>query len=101
MTFKMDYRGVGELLKSSAVEAEMLRRARKVLARCEATAPVDTGGPHPGRYKASFSVSSGRRRDRAYAMVTNSSPEALFVEYGTRNNPRHRTMGKALDAAKD
>jgi hypothetical protein len=26
-------------------------------------------------------------------------PTALFVEFGTKNNPRHRTLGNALDAA--
>jgi hypothetical protein len=28
-------------------------------------------------------------------------PTALFVEFGTKNNPRHRTLGNALDAAGD
>lgn len=101
MTFKPDYRGIGELLKSPEMEAEMLRRAKKVLDVCVATAPVDLKSPHVGRYKASFHASSGRRTDRAYGMVTNAAPEAILVEYGSKNNPRHRTMGKALDAAKD
>jgi hypothetical protein len=82
--------------------AEMKRRAELVAAAAVASAPVDEDGPHPGRYKGAFSVESGVRTGkttRAYGRVTNDAPEARFVEFGTRNNPRHRTLGKALDAA--
>lgn len=103
--FNTNYRGVGDMLRSDFMVAEMRKRAEKVRAQAEATAPVDTGGPHPGRYKGSFAVESGIRSQdgdrRAYGRVTNDAPEAFFVEFGTKNNPRHRTLGKALDAAKD
>jgi hypothetical protein len=84
------------------MQAEMRRRAELVKARAEASAPVDRTGPHPGRYKQSFRVTSGVREGktrRAFGRVTNDAPEAILVEYGSRNNPRHRTLGKALDAA--
>lgn len=103
-TYRPSYEGIGELLKSPGMEAAMLAKANKVAARAEATAPVDETGPHPGRYKAAFSVSSGvkhAKTSRAYGRVTNDSPEAFFVEYGTKNNPRHRTLGKALDAVRE
>jgi hypothetical protein len=99
-TFNASYRGIGEMLKSPEIEAEMVRRAEKVKAQAEATAPVDTG-----QYKASFSVRSSRRggvkKDRASATVLNDSPESFYVEYGASHTPRYRTLGKALDAARD
>jgi hypothetical protein len=100
-TFKLDYVGVGQLLRSPEMQAEMRRRAEKVRVAAEASAPVYLKGRHPGRYKRSFRVRAGRRPSRAYAMVINYSPEALWVEYGTKNNPRHRTLGRALEAARD
>jgi hypothetical protein len=99
-TFNASYRGIGEMLKSPEIEAEMVRRAEKVKAQAEATAPVDTG-----QYKASFSVrssrSGGAKHDRASAVVENSDDAAFFVEYGASHTPRYRTLGKALDAARD
>lgn len=97
--YQQSYRGIGDMLSMPAVQAEMLRRAEKVKALAEAAAPVYETGPHPGRYKAAFEVSSGVRRvpsRRAYARVTNTAPEALFVEYGNVNTPKHRTLGRAL-----
>lgn len=97
--FQLDYAGLGEYLRSEEVKAMLVARAEKVKAQAEATAPVDETGPHPGRYKASFSVSSGvqvHKTGRAYAEVSNDAPEAFFVEFGTRHNPRHRTLGKAV-----
>lgn len=96
-TFRASYTGIGELLKSPRVEAEMRRRAEKVLAAAEAAAPVSVTSGHPGRYKASFTASSGLRDDRAYGRVTNSAPEAIDVEYGrgeyttTRTTPDGKT----------
>jgi hypothetical protein len=97
--FQLDYAGLGEYLRSEEMKAAMLVRAEKVKAVAESIAPVDTGGPHPGRYKAAFSVSSGvqvRKTGRAYAEVSNSAPYAFHVEFGTKTTPRHRTLGKAV-----
>jgi hypothetical protein len=107
--FKGSVNGISQLVTSAAMQADMRRRAERVKAEAEATAPVGTRGPDPGQYKRSFSVSSGvrtgragtARSRRAFGRVTNDAPEAFFVEYGTVHNPRHRTLGRALDAAKD
>lgn len=103
--YNPSYRGLGELLRSPEMEAEMRRRAEKIKVAAEASAPVYTPGTHPGRYKAAFTITSerrgGARKDRAAAYVVNDAPEALYVEYGTRNNPAHHTLLKALDAARD
>jgi hypothetical protein len=104
MAFRGYYKGIGEMLTMPGMEAGMHRKAEKVMAEAEATAPVGRGR-HPGRYRDSFSVSSGIRgsgRDRrAFGRVTNDAPEALFVEYGSIHNDRYRTLGRALDAATD
>lgn len=101
--YDASYSGLRELLNSDFMKAEMLARAEKVKAAAEAAAPVMEDGPHPGRYKAAFTVSAGthggEHHDRAFGRVENHAPEAFYVEYGTRNNPRYRTLGRALDAA--
>lgn len=100
--FQLDYAGLGEYLRSAEMQAAMHARAEKVAAVAEASAPVDPTSGHPGRYKASFHVSSGvqvHKTGRAYGEVSNDAPEAFFVEFGTRNNPRHRTLGKAIGLA--
>lgn len=100
----LSYEGIGQLLRSPEMLAEMERRARKVKDRCIETAPV--GGrkdPHRGRYKDSFSVYTeplgGIHKDRAEAGVINDSPEALYVEYGNRGAEPYRTMFHALEDA--
>jgi hypothetical protein len=104
-TYEQSYQGVGELLRADFLIAEMHRRAERVKVVAEATAPVgkaSDGDTHPGRYKASFSVESGIRegkKPRAVGRVVNDSPEAFMVEWGNRNVPRHRTLGKALHGA--
>jgi hypothetical protein len=100
--FKASYRGIGELLRSPMMQAEMVRRAEKVKARAEATAPV--GDKDGGEYAASFKIESGVKHgktSRAYARIANTSDHAAAVEFGWKNTPRYRTLGKALDAAKD
>ncbi|WP_069883556.1 HK97 gp10 family phage protein [Streptomyces luteocolor] len=101
--FKMSNKGVGQLLRSEMVRAEMVRRAEVIKSAAEAIAPVGgPGDPHPGHYKSSFSVTStlrgGRRRDRATATVTNSSYYARWVEYGTEKVPAHHVLLRAAQA---
>lgn len=104
-TYRHNYKAFDSaVLCAPWMVANMLARAERVKAAAEASAPVsdDADNPHRGRYKASFSASGGVRTSptrRAYGRVTNDAPEAPFVEFGTKNNPRHRTLGKALDAA--
>jgi hypothetical protein len=100
----LDYRGIGEMLRSVEMEAEMRRRAERALAFAEAIAPVGdpSSDPHSGRYAASFRVTSSRRggfkHDRASAVLENDSPEAYMVEYGNRNVEKHRILAKSIDA---
>jgi HK97 gp10 family phage protein len=102
--FTLNWEGVGELLRSEGVEAEMLRRARLIAAKAEASAPTGTppDDKHPGRYRASVTVSSsrhgGRRGDRAVAYATNTAPYARWVEYGTERVPAYHVMLKAARA---
>jgi hypothetical protein len=106
--FTASYTGIGQMLVAPYMIEEMGARADRVLARCVETAPVYTGpflDLHRGRYKASFHRSpetiktSGKGTKRALGRVVNDSPEAFWVEYGTRNNDAHHTMRNALDAA--
>ncbi|GES27942.1 HK97 gp10 family phage protein [Streptomyces angustmyceticus] len=102
--FKMSRKGVGQLLKSPMVEAEMLRRAEIIKTVAVSIAPVYTGtwNATPGQYKASFEASStargGRRRDRATATVTNTAYYARWVEYGTERVPAHHVLLRAARA---
>jgi hypothetical protein len=102
--YQADYSGIGRLLTSPGMVAEMRRRAEKMKVYAESIAPVDEHGPHPGRYKASFHVESGvqrRKTSRAFGRLYNDSPEAFYVEFGTSRTPRHRVLGRSLDAARD
>lgn len=98
--FRASYSGIGKMIRSPQMRAEMRRRAEKVKVVAEATAPVDSG-----EYKSSFRVTSGARggirKDRAYGRVTNTAPHAFYVEYGTSKTPAHHTLRHALSAAGD
>jgi hypothetical protein len=105
--FRGDYSGIGEMIRSPEMVRVMENLAGKIKAEAEATAPV--GDPkrdrHSGRYRASFSVSSGSdggfRKNRAYGRVTNISPEAFYVEYGTSKIPaRHILLNAAKKAVR-
>ncbi|EPD94608.1 HK97 gp10 family phage protein [Streptomyces albus] len=102
--FKMSRKGVGELLRSREVEAEMLRRANVIKGVAVPISPVGTAAwdPHPGLYKASWHTTStrrgGRRRNRAVATVWNSAPHARWVEYGTERVHAHHVLLRAAQA---
>lgn len=102
-TFKPSYTGIGEMIRSPEVRAEMVRRAEKVKAQAEATAPYDAKSTT--HYKDAFHVTStsrgGKDKDRAAATVVNDDAAAFFIEWGNANITKHRTLGRALDAAKD
>lgn len=102
--YRPSYEGIGELLTSEFMQAEMLRRAERVKAQAEATAP--DAPPYGEGYKYEFKVSGGIKVSkegtrRAVGTVTNESDHALWVEYGGQNTPAHRILGRALNAAKD
>ncbi len=104
--FKMSKKGVGQLLKSRMIQADMLYRAERIADAAVSIAPV--GGPsdpHPGHYKSSFVVTTtargGRRKDRATATVTNTAYYARFVEYGTERVRAHHVLVRAAAAGGD
>lgn len=91
------YEGVGEMLRSDFIQAEMRRRASLGKDFAEATAPYDpasTDGPH---YKELFRVEDTPRKDRACASLVNDDPAALHIEFGTSDTPAHHTLTRALD----
>lgn len=101
--FKMSNKGVGQLLRSDMVKAEMERRANVIKGVAVSIAPVGSvRDPHPGLYKSSFVVTStsrgGRRKDRATATVTNTAPYARFVEYGTERVTAHHVLLRAAQS---
>lgn len=73
------------MLRSQFMQDAMQLHAEAIRIRAEAISPVDTKGPHPGRYLASFHIRvherGGAKNDRAEAVVYNDSPEAPFVEW--------------------
>ena len=104
--FKMSKKGVGQLLRSPMIQADMLFRAERIEAAAQGIAPVGgPGDPHPGQYKESFVVTTtargGRRRDRATATVTNTAYYARWVEYGTEKVPAHHVLLRAAEAGGD
>lgn len=97
--FKMKRKGVGEMLRMPAMQAEMLRRAEVIKGVAVSLSPVDERSPTPGHYKASWETDStargGRRRDRAVAHVRNTAHYARWVEYGTERVPAHHVLLRA------
>lgn len=100
--FKMSNKGVGELLNSPMVEAEMLRRAELIKSVAEGISPV--GGPsdpHPGTYKGSWYAHVVRKgvgranKKRPVGVVGNSAYYARWVEYGTEKVPAHHVLLRA------
>lgn len=100
MTFRGDFHGIGEMLNSAEMQADMLRRANAGAAFAESVAPYDakTDGTH---YRDAFEVTSGAlggvHHDRAYATLSNTDGAALWVEIGSKNNAAHHVLGRALD----
>jgi hypothetical protein len=104
--FKMKTKGVGQLLRSEMIRAELVRRAEDIKASAVALSPVgDTRDSHPGQYKGAWEVSStrrgGRRRDRAVAYVKNPTYYARWVEYGTERVPAHHVLLRAAASGGD
>ncbi|MFF3620065.1 HK97 gp10 family phage protein [Streptomyces sp. NPDC002467] len=103
--FKMSTRGVGQLLNSPMITAEMLRRAELIRDVAVATSPVgENGDPHPGEYKASWTVKVERKavgrsqKKRPVGVVRNTSYWARWVEYGTEHVYAHHVLLRAAQA---
>lgn len=100
--YRHDYEAFrAHVLKAPFMAAEMLRRAEKVKASAEAHAPFDPDDPDGQHYRDAFTAAVVEDEERVRGRVTNDDKAAVFVEFGTKNNPRHRTLGNALEAAKD
>lgn len=100
----LSYEGIGRMLRSEAMQAEMKRRADRVRDMAEATAPVGPPeDPHRGEFKGSFRSSvvarGGRKRDRAAGIVESTDPRAIHIEFGTSLTRGHHTLRNALRAA--
>lgn len=106
-TLRGSYQGIGEMLRSDFMVAEMVSRANRVADLARAIAPVYKGpdDPHRGRYKAMITVSGtshgGWRGNRAAGIVEAGAPESLNVEFGDSKQRGHGTLRKALSAAGD
>lgn len=100
---KASYGGIGQMLNADFMEAAMRARAERAMAVMVTTAPFDPKSTDGTHYKDSFTVDAGRhggvRHDRAYGRVTNDDPAAFYIEFGTKDTPRHRTMGNAIHTA--
>lgn len=104
MTYTHDFEAFGEeVLRSDFMVAEMERRAQLVAKAARADAPYDPGSTDGTHYKDAFRVETtkhgGIHHDRAAGVVINDDEAAFFIEYGTVDTPKFRTLGRALDAA--
>jgi hypothetical protein len=93
-----------EVLTSPGMASEMLGYANRAAGAARAIAPVDEGGPHPGRYLESIHTYStiragdATRTARAVGRVVADAPESVFVEFGTETQEAHHTLARALDS---
>lgn len=96
-TVSVSFQGVGDMLRSAEVQAEMERRAGLVRDLAEATAPFDPS--NATHFKDAFHVEARPKHDRACAAVVNDDDAAWQIELGTSDTPAHRTLTRSLDAA--
>ncbi|MFF1820393.1 hypothetical protein ACFVWG_24015 [Kribbella sp. NPDC058245] len=84
--------GVGELLKSEAVQQMLNRKAEAVAAAARSRAPMVDGDP--GKIPLPIETRADPTPTRARAIVEADHPAALAIE------AKHRLLGGALDAAR-
>lgn len=106
-----DYEAFGaHVLMSDWMVDEMRRRANNVADRALQIAPYDPADTDGDHYIDHFRVEAhvDNERRRAVARVINDHEAAVSIEYGSGPNrpqggssPRHRVLGRALDAARD
>lgn len=103
-TYRHNYEAFDKLVLSAPWMVEEMRvRAERGKAFAESIAPYDAKDRDGDHYRDHFSAEAGVREEptrRAYGRLSNDSDVALFVEYGTKNNERHRVLGRSLDAMK-
>lgn len=83
---ELNAKGIGALLKSDRMRADLRRRAQTVLDAAKASAPVDTGD-----YRDSGHLEEDTT-DRAVVRVVFDDPKSTLVEAKTGN------LARALDA---
>jgi hypothetical protein len=81
--FKFNPGYFGELGRSPAVVAILVKKANAVAATARSTAGVDTG-----RYKAGIKVSTRQAAYRTVAVVTATDEKSLIIESKTGNLAR-------------
>lgn len=91
VTFRPNRAGIAAAGRSETVYRELERRAQRVKAFAEASAPVDTG-----EYRRSFHLERARVRGMAAVTVVNTSPHAAIIEFGSRPHVIEAKNGKAL-----
>lgn len=98
--FKPSYSGVGKMIRSGFMQAEMLARIEKIKAVAIAIAPRDVKDKDGVYYHDKFSTSvrarGGTKHDRAEGRLVNTHPAALEIEKGTEDTPAHNTLRKAI-----
>ena len=115
-TISFSYVGIGDnILRADFMIYEMRQRAQRVYDEAVATAPVYEGDEEDttaagtrSRSHVSTTKYGGSRGNRAAGIVSNSAPEARWVEFGlgpSRLHPEgqraHATLRNALRAAGD
>jgi len=99
-SYTPDHEGFGRFLNSDMLKRAVEDVAHEIEIHAIAIAPVGPpNDPHAGRYKASFVTRShthgGAKHDRVEAIVSNVSPEAQFVEFGTEGREPYHTLLRA------
>jgi hypothetical protein len=85
------------LRRSDACKELVVERGALVLAAAKSNgANVRRSGSYAGAFKIQIRLLSRGWQARIY----NSDFKAGWVEFGTRNNQKHRVLGRALDAAR-
>lgn len=79
VTFRPNRAGIAAAGRSNGVYRELERRADRVIALAEASAPVDTG-----HYRNSFVKHRARVRGQAAVTVANTAGYAAIIEHGSR-----------------
>jgi len=101
VSYTPDEAGMRNFLNSRQMERVVKTVADIIKESAVARAPV--GDPildeHPGRYRRSFKVEThrhgGATLDRAEAIVSNTAPEAQYVEFGHRGKEPYHTLLRA------
>lgn len=100
--FTPDEIGIRLFLNSPGMLRVVRHYGERIKTRAEILSPV--GKPwepdeHSGRYRSSFNIdvhiNGGATHDRAEAIVSNDSPEAVYVEYGHRGREPYHTLLRA------